>query len=170
MVPEDRKNQGCLLDRSIAENITLARLGAVGSGGVISRRRERSAVTQLFGEVGVRATGPSAKVGELSGGNQQKVLFARWLFRAPRVLIVDEPTRGIDVGAKIAIYELIAKVAAKGVAVLLISSEHEEVLGLAHRILVMRGGAVVAELDREEMSERAIVGAAFAPTKNEEEA
>jgi ABC-type sugar transport system ATPase subunit len=110
----------------------------------------------------VRAKRPTARVGTLSGGNQQKVLFAKWLFRRPRMFIADEPTRGVDVGAKRAIYELIRSLAEQGMAVVLISSEHEEILGLAHRVLVMRGGRVVAELDRETMSEEAIMTAAFA--------
>ena len=90
---------------------------------------------------------PRARSNTLSGGNQQKVLFAKWLFRRPHVFIADEPTRGVDVGAKRAIYELLHSLAAEGIAVLLISSEHEEVLGLAHRVLVMRGGRIVAEFD-----------------------
>jgi ABC-type sugar transport system ATPase subunit len=161
MVPEDRKLEGVLLDRSIAENITLSHLDAVWTVGVVSGRQERSAVVDLMQRIGVRARGPRAKVGELSGGNQQKVLFARGLFKPPRLLIVDEPTRGVDVGAKRSIYRLLADVAAAGTAVLLISSEHEEVLGMAHRILVMRQGAIVAELDQHTMNEAAIVNAAF---------
>jgi ABC-type sugar transport system ATPase subunit len=101
-------------------------------------------------------------VSSLSGGNQQKVLFARWLFERPRVFVADEPTRGVDVGAKRAIYELIQSLAAEGIAILLISSEHEEILGLAHRVLVMRAGRIVAELDQETMSEDAVLHAAFA--------
>jgi simple sugar transport system ATP-binding protein/ribose transport system ATP-binding protein len=104
-------------------------------------------------------------VNTLSGGNQQKVLFARWLFRTPKVFIADEPTRGVDVGAKLAIYELIHSLARQGIAVLLISSEHEEVLGLAHRVLVMRAGRIVAELSGEAMSEDAVLHAAFATVK-----
>jgi simple sugar transport system ATP-binding protein/ribose transport system ATP-binding protein len=98
----------------------------------------------------------------LSGGNQQKSLFARSLLCRPTVLIADEPTRGVDVGAKRAIYELVVELAGEGLGVLLISSEIEEILGLAHRVLVMRGGRVVAELDEETMSEASILGAAFA--------
>jgi simple sugar transport system ATP-binding protein/ribose transport system ATP-binding protein len=101
-------------------------------------------------------------VHELSGGNQQKVLFAKWLLRRPRLLIADEPTRGVDVGAKRAIYDLIHSLAADGMAVLLISSELEEVLGLSHRLLVMRGGSIVARFEGDEMSEDAVMAAAFA--------
>ena len=112
--------------------------------------------------IDVRARGPGAKLITLSGGNQQKVLFAKWLFRPPRVFIADEPTRGVDVGAKRAIYELIRSLAEEGMAVLLISSEHLEVIGLAHRVLVMREGRVVAEFDEATMSEDAVLRAAFA--------
>jgi simple sugar transport system ATP-binding protein/ribose transport system ATP-binding protein len=108
-------------------------------------------------------------VNTLSGGNQQKVLFAKWLFRRPRVFIADEPTRGVDVGAKRAIYELIRSLAAEGLGVLMISSEHEEVLGLAHRVLVMRGGRIVGEFDQETMSEDAVLRAAFATHSTDEE-
>jgi ribose transport system ATP-binding protein len=129
---------------------------------VIDNRRERRTAVELMESVDVRAKGPTARVSTLSGGNQQKVLFAKWLFETPRVFIADEPTRGVDVGAKLSIYELIRSLAQRGMAVLLISSEHEEVLGLAHRVLVMRGGRIVEELHPETMSEEAIMRAAFA--------
>lgn len=162
MLPEDRKTQGLLMLRSIVSNVTLPRLGAVSRLGVVAASKERRAAVGLMTRVDVRAKGPSARVSTLSGGNQQKVLFAKWLFAQPRVFLADEPTRGVDVGAKRAIYELIRSLAAEGKAVLLISSEHEEVLGLAHRVLVMRGGRIVAELDRDTMSEDAVLRAAFA--------
>jgi ABC-type sugar transport system ATPase subunit len=168
MLPEDRKTQGLLMLRSIADNITLPHLRAVSRAGVVAPRRERRGAVEMMGRVDVRAKGPGARVSTLSGGNQQKVLFAKWLFRPPRVLIADEPTRGVDVGAKRAIWELVHDLAADGKAVLLISSEHEEVLGLAHRVLVMRGGTIVAELDRETMSEEALLRAAFATDTTEE--
>jgi simple sugar transport system ATP-binding protein/ribose transport system ATP-binding protein len=162
LIPEDRKAQGLLMLRSIVDNVTLPHLEAVSHAGVLTPRAERDAAMKLMTRVDVRAKGPGAKVSTLSGGNQQKVLFAKWLFRPPRVFIADEPTRGVDVGAKRAIYELIHSLAAEGKAVLLISSEHEEVLGLAHRVLVMRRGRIVAELDRETMSTDAVLHAAFA--------
>jgi rhamnose transport system ATP-binding protein len=162
MLPEDRKYQGLLMQRSIVENVALPHLDAVSVAGVVAPRRERRTVGDLIRRLDVRTTSAGAKVATLSGGNQQKVLFAKWLFRRPQVLLADEPTRGVDVGAKRGIYELIHSLAREGMAVLLISSEHEEVLGLAHRVLVMRGGRVVAELDSKTMSEDAIVRAAFA--------
>jgi len=162
MLPEDRKTQGLLMLRSIADNVTLPHLGEVSRLGIVARRSERGAAVNLMKRVDVRAKGPTARVSTLSGGNQQKVLFAKWLFNPPRVFFVDEPTRGVDVGAKRAIHDLIHSLAAEGKAVLLISSEHEEILGLAHRVLVMRSGGIVAELDRDSMSEEAILRAAFA--------
>ena len=113
-------------------------------------------------DLDIRAASVDAPVGTLSGGNQQKVLFAKWLVRTPKVLIADEPTRGVDVGAKRQIHELIARLAAQGMAVLLISSELEEVLGLAHRVLVMRRGQVVARYESEEATMERVMSAAFA--------
>jgi simple sugar transport system ATP-binding protein/ribose transport system ATP-binding protein len=162
LLPEDRKTQGLLMLRSIVDNVTLPHLDEVSRLSVIASRGERKAAVTLMDQVDVRAKGPTAKVSTLSGGNQQKVLFAKWLFTPPRIFIADEPTRGVDVGAKRAIYDLIQSLAAEGKAVLLISSEHEEILGLAHRVLVMRGGRIVAELDRNAMSEESILRAAFA--------
>jgi ABC-type sugar transport system ATPase subunit len=164
MLPEDRKRQGLVMLRSIVENVTLPHLEDLSTAGVMATRDERRRTSDLIGRLDVRTRSNSAAVNTLSGGNQQKVLFAKWLFRRPRVFILDEPTRGVDVGAKVAIYELIRSLAAEGMAVLLISSEHEEVLGLAHRVLVMRAGRIVAEFDQETMSEDAVLHAAFATT------
>lgn len=161
MLPEDRKAQGLLMLRPIVDNITLPHLREVSSAGVIRPQAERRGVGQIIKQLDVRASSSRARANTLSGGNQQKVLFARWLFRPPQVLIADEPTRGVDVGAKVEIYKLIHSLAAEGIAVLLISSEHEEVLGLAHRVLVMRSGAIVAELGSETMSEDTILRAAL---------
>ena len=162
MLPEDRKQQGLLMLRSILENVTLPHLAEVSAGGVMSRRTEMRRAEELVRRLDVRSRGHGAPVNTLSGGNQQKVLFAKWLFDPPRVFIADEPTRGIDVGAKRSIYELVRSLAEDGIAVLLISSEHEELLGLAHRVLVMRAGRIVAEFDEQTMSEDAVLHAAFA--------
>jgi ABC-type sugar transport system ATPase subunit len=161
LVPESRADQGLVPNLSIAENITLPHLRSLSRAGIVSRRKERARVRELLAQVGVDAD-PDAPVSSLSGGNQQKVLFAKWLFRDPRLLIADEPTRGVDVAAKRAIYDLIVGLAAGGVAVLLISSEIEEVLGLAHRVLVMRSGAVVGEIERQDATEDAVMRVAFA--------
>src|SRR5579872_1721736 len=163
MLPESRKGQGLHMRRPIVENVSLAHLGAVSSAGVLMPREERGKVQEIVERVDVRgASRLSALVSTLSGGNQQKVLFAKWLFRSPRVLLADEPTRGVDVGAKRAIYALIQGLAAEGMAVVLISSELEEVLGLAHRILVIRAGHLVAEFDGRSATEDDVLHAAFA--------
>ena len=165
MLPESRKEQGLFLPRAIRENATIAALTAIAPGGIVDRRRERRLAEQGVAEVGVRANSLEAPVGTLSGGNQQKVLFAKWLLRRPRVLLADEPTRGVDVGAKQQIYELLTRLAAEGMGVLLISSEIEEVLGLAHRVLVLRGGRVVAEFAGEAFDKDAVLAAAFGSTR-----
>jgi ABC-type sugar transport system ATPase subunit len=167
MVPESRKEEGLLMMRSIRENATLATLPRFSRAGVVERQKERRYAQGLFERLDVRAPGTSARVGSLSGGNQQKVLFAKWLAIEPRTLIADEPTRGIDVAAKREIHGLIAQLAAGGMGVLLISSEIEEVLGLAHRVLVMRGGRVVEELVGEEASQERVMRAAFATADEE---
>jgi simple sugar transport system ATP-binding protein/ribose transport system ATP-binding protein len=147
LVPEDRKGQGLVMVRSPRENVTLADLASVSRLGLVSGRRQRQVAVELGKTVDAPLEAADRQVASLSGGNQQKVLFGKWLVRQPRVLIADEPTRGVDVGAKRAIYDLITRLAADGMAVLLISSELEEVLGLAHRVLVMRAGRLAAEFD-----------------------
>jgi rhamnose transport system ATP-binding protein len=162
MIPESRKDQGLIFGRSVIENVTLAELAELSTLGVVRRRAERRAATHILDRCEVRGASYSAPVSALSGGNQQKVLFARMLLGEPKVLLADEPTRGVDVGAKRAIYELLVSLAESGMAVVLISSELEEILGLAHRVLVMRAGRLVAELEGGAMTESAILAAAFA--------
>jgi rhamnose transport system ATP-binding protein len=164
MIPESRKDQGLLPGRSVRENVSLTSLADFSRASVVLGRAERRAVERVLASLDVRAPAQSAPAATLSGGNQQKLLFARMLLRKPQVLIADEPTRGVDVGAKRAIYELLSTLAADGMAVLLISSDVEELLGLAHRVLVMRMGRIVADLGGEQLTEAAILGAAFGTT------
>jgi simple sugar transport system ATP-binding protein/ribose transport system ATP-binding protein len=160
-LPESRTDDGLFIELSLAANTTFADLGAVASRtGILRRALERTKTRSLLDSLSVEPPNPSAKVANLSGGNQQKVLFARWLFRNPRVLILDEPTRGVDVAARAAIHRLINNLAAAGTAVLLISSEIEEVLGLAHRVLVMRRGSITREFGADPPME-AVMDAAF---------
>lgn len=165
MLPESRKEQGLLLKQNIRSNLSLPHMrSVVGRGGVISRSRENDRIGQLLKLLNVVPPEPRLIVNRLSGGNQQKVLFGKWLFEQPTVFIVDEPTRGIDIGARRAIYELVVELATQGVAILLISSEIEEIMGLAHRSLVMRLGSIVAEFEAGEdgvLDEQAIMQAAF---------
>jgi ABC-type sugar transport system ATPase subunit len=162
MIPESRKDEGLLFTRSVTENTSLAALERFSRGGFLRRGAERVDTTAFLERWAVKSEGYSAPVRSLSGGNQQKVLFARMLMCGPTVLIADEPTRGVDVGAKRAIYDVVVTLAGQGLGVLLISSELEEVLGLAHRVLVMRGGRVVTEHRGDDISESAILAAAFA--------
>jgi ABC-type sugar transport system ATPase subunit len=164
MLPESRKDQGLHMRSPIIQNVSLAHLDEVSRTSVVLPGKERRRVEELAKRVDVRASRLTAWVSTLSGGNQQKVLFAKWLFQAPLALLADEPTRGVDVGAKRAIYELIQTLAAEGLAVLLISSELEEVLGLAHRIVVIRSGRLVAEFDGRTATENDVLHAAFATT------
>jgi ABC-type sugar transport system ATPase subunit len=167
LLPESRKDQGLLMKLVVGHNVSLPHLNTVSQGFVVQGRRELRETTELLERLDVRPPQSSMRVDSLSGGNQQKVLFAKWLFRRPRLLIADEPTHGVDVGAKRAIYDLITRLAEEGMGVLLISSELEEVLGLAHRVLVMRRSRIVAEFedrpgDRSALSEDAVMRAAFA--------
>jgi ABC-type sugar transport system ATPase subunit len=161
LLPESRKEQGLVMMRPVTENVTIAHLGAVTRAGVLQVRRERRLVGSVLKSVDARAASQAMPVSALSGGNQQKTAIAKWLVKTPKVLLADEPTRGIDVGAKRAIYELITELAAQGLGVLLISSELEEVLGLAHRILVLRTGRIVAELAGDTADEETVMRAAF---------
>ena len=161
LIPESRKDSGLLLNRSVTENITVATLDACSRLSLVGGRRQRHLARELVERVGIRTAHVGVPVWTLSGGNQQKVLFARGLLRGPRLLIADEPTRGVDVGSRHAIYELIADQARAGLGVVVISSDVEEVLGLAHRVLVMRGGRVVAELAGDRMTEHDVLVAAF---------
>jgi L-arabinose transport system ATP-binding protein len=159
--PEDRKSQALLL-RSVKDNISLAIPDLISRFDFINDGTERRIAGALVDRLRIRTPSLDASVSNLSGGNQQKVVLGRWLARRPKVLILDEPTRGVDVGAKAEIYRLIAELAAEGIALLVISSEMPELLGLADRILVMAGGRIVAEMPREEASEERILSLAMA--------
>lgn len=162
LIPESRKDSGLLLGRSIQENTTLSHLTSLSKMGWILRSRESRITERALELVKVKSVGIKQKVSNLSGGNQQKVLFARMLLCNPRVLIADEPTRGVDVGSKRAIYDLLTDLAQDGLGIIVISSDLEEVLGLAHRVVVMRQGRIVAELTGRAMNEQAVLEAAFA--------
>lgn len=148
LVPESRKDQGLVMSRSVVENIALATLHIRSRAGFVLSTAEKQAVARMSTAVDLRGARPGSPIEGLSGGNQQKALFAKWLIHPPAVLLVDEPTRGIDVAAKTRIHKMIIDLAAKGTAVVVVSSELEEVIGLSHRINVMRRGRIVAEFDR----------------------
>jgi rhamnose transport system ATP-binding protein len=159
-VPEDRRQQGLVMEQSIARNVTLASLRRLSRFGFIRSATERRFARDWALRLQVKYGRLSSPMTSLSGGNQQKVVLAKWLGRAPSVLIVDEPTRGIDIGTKAEVHRLLEELAGEGVAILVISSELPEVLRLANRILVMREGRLVAEFDHAHANEESIVAAA----------
>ena len=146
-ITEDRKTEGLLLEKSIAENIEIANLGKVSSKSVLSRSKGAELVKRGIEEFRIKCFGPEHECGNLSGGNQQKVVLAKWIYTDPKILILDEPTRGVDIGAKKEIYSVINDMAAKGVAVIMVSSELPEVLGMSDRIMVVHEGHVTGIID-----------------------
>jgi len=162
LLTEDRKALGLFLDQPITFNTTISSLQTVSSPsiGVIDSNEERALSQQYVAQLGVKAASVDAVVGTLSGGNQQKVLLARWLNASPKIFILDEPTRGIDIGAKVEIHRLLNRLAGQGVAIIIISSELEEVLGMSDRLLVMNEGRIVSEFSRESASREAVMEAA----------
>jgi ribose transport system ATP-binding protein len=157
LVPEDRKQQGLILEMACAHNLSLPGLHRTKRGGFLNFAAERALSERMFQELGIRATGAAQVVQFLSGGNQQKVVLGKWLAMEPRLLLLDEPTRGVDVGAKAEIYRLMEDLAGRGVAVLFVSSELEEIMGIADRALVMHEGRLSGELPRRDFSEEAIM-------------
>jgi galactofuranose transport system ATP-binding protein len=157
--PEDRKAEGIVPDLSVRENLTLALLPRLVRRGVVDRARQQEIVTRFIERLEIRLSSPEQKISELSGGNQQKVLLARWLCTDPEILLLDEPTRGIDVGAKQEIQNLIGELADGGLSVLQVSSELEELITGCDRVLVLRDGATVAELAGEDISEESMLQA-----------
>ncbi|HZN12208.1 MAG TPA: sugar ABC transporter ATP-binding protein, partial [Blastocatellia bacterium] len=160
-VPEDRRRHGVILELPISANITLASLARLARFGALDFRRERELAAEYAQRLGIKTPTIFAPAATLSGGNQQKVALSRWLVTRPSVLILDEPTQGIDVGAKSEIHALMTELAAQGVAILMISSELPEILGMSDRIAVMRGGTIVATLDRAEATQQEILALAL---------
>lgn len=171
LVPEDRKGSGLVLTSSVLDNGSLPHLSSFSKAGWLQSRRRRAEVGKAMESVSLRSRGLDQSVATLSGGNQQKVVLARWLTREAKVLLLDEPTRGVDVGARGEIYSIIRQLAASGLAVLLVSSDMPELIGLSHRVLVMRGGGIAGELNREDLdnddAQEVIFRLASGQTKNE---
>jgi ribose transport system ATP-binding protein len=156
-ITEDRKVEGLMLEESIMKNISLANLGSISRGGVLDAKAEQEMVRQGIKNLSIRCTGPEHLCTNLSGGNQQKVVFAKWIFTNPRVLILDEPTRGVDIGAKKEIYSIINDLAATGVAIIMVSSELPEVLGMSDRVMVVHEGRIGGFIDRDKANQENIM-------------
>ena len=156
-ITEDRKVEGLLLEKSIAENIHIANLGKVSNGFVLNKEKQLNLVKKGIEEFKVRFFGPEHECGNLSGGNQQKIVLAKWVYTDPKILILDEPTRGVDIGAKKEIYNIINQMAADGVAVIMVSSELPEVLGMSDRIAVVHEGKITGILDAAEADQAKVM-------------
>jgi ribose transport system ATP-binding protein len=156
-VPEDRKSQGLFLDQSVQDNILCAKLDQCSSGGFVRRNACRELADRYRTELRITMRDPDQEMRDLSGGNQQKTLMARWLAAAPKVLIVDEPTRGIDVGAKVEIHRLLREYARAGHGVIVVSSEMPELIGLCDRILVLHEGRLAGEVDGKAATEQQLI-------------
>ena len=166
-VPEDRRRHGVVLEMPVSENVTLAALGNLSRFGALDFRRERELAADYTRRLGVKTASIRSLVSTLSGGNQQKVALSRWLLTKPTLLVLDEPTQGIDVGAKSEIHELMMELAEQGVAILMISSELPEILGMSDRIAVMHGGTIVSVLDRAEATPERVLARALGEQTSE---
>ena len=162
LVPEDRKREALYLDQSVRYNMTIEVLDNFLKAGRYNNKQENSIVDEYVGKMSVKLASPSQKIIRLSGGNQQKVIIGRWLARNPKILILDEPTRGVDVGAKVEIYEIIDRLVKEGVSVIIISSELPEVIGMSDRIIVMGEGRIKGVLGRDEANQERIMSLATA--------
>jgi ribose transport system ATP-binding protein len=156
-VPESRKEQGLFLSMSVKENILMAELKKHSMSGIVSWKQVNSSAEQFIKDLNIKVASPEQQVSNLSGGNQQKVVIAKWLSITPKILLLDEPTRGVDIGAKTEIHKIVSKLADEGLAVLMISSELPEVLGVSDRILVMSEGKLTGELSREEATQEKVM-------------
>lgn len=160
-IPEERKGQGLLLNFDVATNISMAAFDHFTDKGILNRQKEKELVNKQIEALGVKTPGADEKIGNLSGGNQQKCLIARWLERNPKVLIMDEPTRGIDVGAKYEIYVLMKKIAEAGGTIIMISSELPEVLNMSNRVYVLHDGRIAGEFDPSEVTDTDVMAVAL---------
>jgi len=164
LLPEDRRKTGLIVDMTVRENITLPDLWGYTTGALISRSREVAESQKQVKSLRIKTPGTEAKVMNLSGGNQQKIVLGKWLALNPKVLIVDEPTRGIDVGTKAEIYRLLRELTDRDVAVIVVSSDLEEILNISDRIVVMREGQIAGTLQRDQFSEKSVMDLAFGKT------
>ena len=161
LIPEDRKTEGLMLPMSVRDNLSFAALGALSRWGVIDAAAERDAVERIVRLLAVRTDGTDLPAGSLSGGNQQKLVIGKWLMMAPRILLLNDPTRGIDVGTKQEMYQLLRELADAGAAILFYSTDYDELIGCCDRVLVMYDGAIKRELIGAEITERALVSSAL---------
>jgi ribose transport system ATP-binding protein len=161
LIPEDRKTEGLMLPMAVCDNLSFAALDRLSHGGIIDRAAERKAIAEMIKLLAIRTDGVDKPVGSLSGGNQQKVVIAKWLMVSPRIILLNDPTRGIDVGTKQEIYQLLRKLADSGAAIIFYSTDYDELIGCCNRVLVLYDGAVKRTLVEEEITERALIASAL---------
>jgi ribose transport system ATP-binding protein len=161
LIPEDRKTEGLMLPMTVRENLSFASLDRVSRGGVIDRAAEQKQIDEMIRLLGIKTAGLDVPVGALSGGNQQKVVIAKWMMRSPRIILLNDPTRGIDVGTKQELYQLLRRLADGGAAILFYSTDYDELIGCCDRVLVLYDGAIKRELIGADITERALIAAAL---------
>lgn len=161
LIPEDRKTEGLMLPMSVRDNLSFASLGQFSNGGLIDQTRESRAVDDMITLLDIKTNGTAALAGSLSGGNQQKVVIAKWLMTGPRIILLNDPTRGIDVGTKQEIYALLRRLADEGAAIILYSTDYDELIGCCDRVLVLYDGAIKRELSGDAITERALISSAL---------
>jgi ribose transport system ATP-binding protein len=161
LIPEDRKTEGLMLQMSVRDNLSFATLSELAHGGVIDRDAERDAVDDMIRLLAIRTDGVSVAAGALSGGNQQKLVIAKWLMRQPRIILLNDPTRGIDVGTKQEIYQLLRQLADAGAAIVLYSTDYDELIGCCDRVLVLYDGTIRRTLSGDDITERALISSAL---------
>jgi len=161
LIPEDRKTEGLMLPMTVRENLTFASLDRISQRGFIDRAEESRLIDQMVALLAIKTDGVDIAVGSLSGGNQQKVVIAKWLMNQPRVILLNDPTRGIDVGTKQEIYVLLRKLADQGAAIVFYSTDYDELIGCCDRVLVLYDGAVKRELVGDGITEKALIASAL---------
>ena len=161
LIPEDRKTEGLMLPMTVRANLSFAALDRISSGGVINRAAEQRLIDEMIKLLGIRTAGVDIPVGSLSGGNQQKVVIAKWLMNQPRIILLNDPTRGIDVGTKQEMYVLLRKLADAGAAILFYSTDYDELIGCCNRVLVLYDGAIKRELAGAAITEKALIASAL---------
>ena len=161
LIPEDRKTEGLMLPMTVRDNLSFASLDRLSKGGIIDRAAEEARIDEMIRLLAIKTGGIDLPVGSLSGGNQQKVVIAKWLMRSPRIILLNDPTRGIDVGTKQEMYQLLRKLADGGAAVVFYSTDYDELIGCCDRVLVLYDGAIRRELVGSEITERALIASAL---------
>ncbi|MBG1232650.1 sugar ABC transporter ATP-binding protein [Aestuariivirga litoralis] len=161
LIPEDRKTEGLMLPMTVRENLSLSSMPRISNFGIIDRAREQDMLDQMIELLAIKTASPDIPVGSLSGGNQQKVVIAKWLMNSPRIILLNDPTRGIDVGTKQELYRLLHKLASEGAAIVFYSTDYDELIGCCNRVLVMYDGKVIRELEGDGITEHALIASAL---------